>query len=195
MWSVVGPCRPQQLSSPSGQYGTLFHVLSWSMENWCQEISTLHINAISISHANVILCHFPPESIATLWYYHISFIMVQPHCCMVCLILGHDIRCFSETSVILIDLKVVTRLCDGHERAGSTGAGPGTGLMCDIGVYLFVCWQCRGCMMLRRKSWAAGAGPGMGATVVLVWWENVELICVELTFVQYSTVQYNLPSL
>ena len=35
------------------------------------DISTLHINAILISMANIILCHLPPESIATLWYYHI----------------------------------------------------------------------------------------------------------------------------
>ena len=27
---LLGPCRPSNLSSPSGQYGTLFHVLSWS---------------------------------------------------------------------------------------------------------------------------------------------------------------------
>ena len=36
-----------------------------------------------------------------------------------------------------------------------------------------------------------GAGPavGVGTTLALVWQKNVELICVELTIVQYSKVQ------
>ena len=33
---------------------------------------------------------------------------------------------------------IVTRLCDSHERAGSTWAGLGAGLMCDVSVGLFV---------------------------------------------------------
>ena len=91
---LLGHVGCSNCPSPSRQYGTLFHILSQYMENLCREISTLHINAISISLANIILHHLPPESIATLWYYHISFIMVQPHCCMACLILGRDILRF-----------------------------------------------------------------------------------------------------
>ena len=39
-------------------------------------------------------------------------------------------------------------------------------------------------MFWRKPGSGVGrAGPGMGATVVLVWRENEELTCVELTFV------------
>ena len=35
----------------------------------------------------------------------------------------------------------------------------------------------------QDKPGAVGAGLDMGAMVALVWWQNVELTCVELTFV------------
>ena len=34
-----------------------------------------------------------------------------------------------------------------------------------------------------EKAVSGGAGPGAGAMVALVWQENVELICMQLTFV------------
>ena len=77
------------------------------------------------------------------------FIMVQPHCCMACLILGRDIRCFfwNKCNLNLFEshfhsCTVVMRLCDGHERARSAGAGPAVGLMCDVGaMVMLVCWE------------------------------------------------------
>ena len=128
--------------------------------------------------------------IAKLWYYHISFIMVQPHCCMAML----DIRLwhppfFSETSVIWINSKVVfivAQLWQGcvmvMREPGVLGQGQVWGLMCDVGVHLFVL------LAVIRLHPSHPSSPQLWpcvmtvATVVLFWWEKLEL-----TFVPKNT--------
>ena len=132
---LLGPCRPSNMSSPSGQYGTLFHVLSW----YCH------------------LCRNPQF----FWKEWNSNRL--------------ESRLHSRT--------VVMRLHDGHERDRSAGAGPpGEGLMCDVGVCLFVL------LAVIRHHPSQTSSPLQlwpcvmtVATLALVWREKMELIFVPKT--------------